>query len=91
MATPFRRWATCRARKEKTNSTLALAQASEPRVSLLSFPSRPIHGIGLLTMCDASSTFVDFGRRVITNPGLAVPARVLYSNRTTCSNKYDFF
>ena len=40
-------------------------------------------------MCDASSTFVDFGRRVITNPGLAVPARVLYSNRTTCSNNVE--
>ena len=29
MSTPFRRWATCRTRKEKPNSTLALAQASE--------------------------------------------------------------
>ena len=41
MATPFRRWTTCRARKEKTNSTLALAQASEPRVSLLFSPPGP--------------------------------------------------
>ena len=41
MATPFRRWATCRVRKEKTNSTLALAQASEPRVSLLFSPPGP--------------------------------------------------
>ena len=35
MTTPLRRWSTCRARKEKTSSTLALAQASEPRVGLL--------------------------------------------------------
>ena len=41
MTTPFRRWATCRARKEKTNSALALAQASEPTVSLLFSLPRP--------------------------------------------------